>query len=98
MIPNTKPMKFTPKGVVDAFDATEEFQGACQLLQNCIFDQSNPELVIPRPGVVTLADLATGAGSAGPGSAGQRRVHLVSKSTHRAPRSAVGRSGQPIGR
>ena len=63
MIPNTKPMKFTPKGVVDAFDATEEFQGACQLLQNCIFDQSNPELVIPRPGVVTLADLATGAGN-----------------------------------
>src|SRR6266436_4161395 len=49
-------MRFTPKGLVDAFDATDKFPGACQKLTNLIFDQSNPELVVSRPGVVTLVD------------------------------------------
>ena len=60
-ISNARPMKFVPKGLVDAFDASEKFPGACQSLQNLIFDQSNPELVVSRPGVTLLVDLqATG--------------------------------------
>src|SRR5437868_6879969 len=51
MIPQSRPIRFTAKGLTDAFDATDEFKGACQSLSNLIFDQSNPELVIPRPGV-----------------------------------------------
>jgi hypothetical protein len=45
------PVYFSPKGISDAFDATEAFEGACQSLQNLIFDQQNPELVTVRPGV-----------------------------------------------
>src|SRR5215471_1419233 len=45
------PIHFTPKGLADAFDSTEAFAGACQRLQNLIFDQGNPEIVISRPGV-----------------------------------------------
>ena len=45
------PIKFTPRGLTDAWDATEVFPGACRSLQNLIFDQSNPEQVICRPGV-----------------------------------------------
>lgn len=45
------PVRFTPKGLVDAFDATDEFPGACTSLSNLIFDQSNPEIVVSRPGV-----------------------------------------------
>lgn len=60
-INNSRPMRFTPKGLVDAFDASEKFPGACQRLQNLIFDQSNPELSVSRPGVTLLVDLqATG--------------------------------------
>lgn len=50
-IPKTYPVRFTPKGLSDAFDATDAFQGACQTLQNLIFDQANPELLTARPGV-----------------------------------------------
>src|SRR3982750_2331087 len=57
-IPKSHPIRFTPKGLVDAFDATDKFPGACVQLANCTFDSSNPELVVPRPGVVQLADLA----------------------------------------
>lgn len=57
-IKNSAPMRFSPKGLTDAYDATDEFQGACQQLSNLILDQSNPELVIPRPGVVTLQQLS----------------------------------------
>lgn len=45
------PVRFTPRGLVDAFDATDVFPGACRSLQNLVFDQSNPEIVIARPGV-----------------------------------------------
>lgn len=50
-IPKSYPVRFTPKGLADAFDATDAFAGACQTLQNLIFDQGNPELVTARPGV-----------------------------------------------
>jgi hypothetical protein len=50
-------MRFTPKGLTDAFDASEMFPGACQKLQNLVFDQGNPELVVSRPGVTLLVDL-----------------------------------------
>ncbi|MGK8202892.1 hypothetical protein ACRS8P_29275 [Burkholderia cenocepacia] len=50
-IRNGYPVRFTPKGLSDAIDATDGFPGACQLLSNLVFDQGNPEIVIPRPGV-----------------------------------------------
>lgn len=54
-IRNGQPVRFTPKGVCDAFDATDAFAGACSLLTNLIFDQANPEVVVSRPGVGTPA-------------------------------------------
>lgn len=52
-IRNGQPVRFTPKGVCDAFDATDAFPGACAILSNLIFDQANPEVVVSRPGVGT---------------------------------------------
>lgn len=66
MIPDVTPMRFTPRGLVDAFDSTDKFPGACQQLTNLIFDQSNPERVICRSGVVSIASLAS-AGFSSPG-------------------------------
>jgi hypothetical protein len=57
-IRNAEPMRFTPRGLCDAFDATDKFPGACRSLVNLIFDQSNPELVVSRPGVVKIVDFA----------------------------------------
>jgi len=56
-IADSHPMLFTPLGLVDAFDASKMFVGACQKLQNLIFDQGNPELAVSRPGVTLLVDL-----------------------------------------
>lgn len=53
-------MRFTPRGLVDAFDATDKFQGACQAITNLVFDPSNPELVVTRPGVTQLASFTVG--------------------------------------
>ena len=50
-IRNGVPVRFTPKGVCDAFDSTDAFPGACAALQNLTFDQGNPEIVVSRPGV-----------------------------------------------
>jgi hypothetical protein len=50
-IRNGNPVRFTAKGICDAFDATDAFPGACALLQNLVFDQANPEVVVSRPGV-----------------------------------------------
>lgn len=50
-IAQSTPIRFTPRGLVDAFDATDVFPGACRKLQNLVFDPSNPELTIARPGV-----------------------------------------------
>ena len=51
--PNSIPVRFTPRGLADAYDATDVFAGACRQLTNLVFDQSNPEIVIARPGVST---------------------------------------------
>ena len=48
-----QPIRFSPKGLTDAYDATEAFEGACRSLQNLVFDASNPEIVTCRPGVGT---------------------------------------------
>lgn len=48
------PVRFTSKGLVDAFDSTDKFPGACVALSNLIFDQGNPEIVVSRPGVTEL--------------------------------------------
>ena len=50
-IRNGQPVRFTPKGLCDAFDASDAFAGACGALTNLVFDQGNPELVVSRPGV-----------------------------------------------
>jgi hypothetical protein len=50
-IRNSNPVRFTAKGLCDAYDATDAFAGACQILQNLVFDQGNPELMSSRPGV-----------------------------------------------
>lgn len=49
-------MKFVPKGLVDALDSTDKFPGACIVMTNLVFNQSNPEIVISRPGVEELTD------------------------------------------
>lgn len=45
------PKRFTPRGIADAYDATDTFAGACRTLQNLIFDTSNPEIMVSRPGI-----------------------------------------------
>lgn len=52
-IRNGQPVRFTPKGICDAFDSTDAFAGACRTLSNLVFDQGNPELMVSRPGVGT---------------------------------------------
>ena len=52
-IPKSYPMRFTPKGLVDAYDASDKFPGACRILKDLIFDPANPELVVSRPGVIS---------------------------------------------
>jgi hypothetical protein len=64
-IPKSYPVRFTPKGLSDAFDATDTFAGACRTLQNLIFDQANPELVTARAGVGTALTVFPGFTSPG---------------------------------
>jgi hypothetical protein len=59
--PSTFPMRFSPKGLADALDATDKFPGACVALTDFIFDQLNPEIVVARPGVKKQADFAAAA-------------------------------------
>ena len=49
-----KPVRWTPKGLADAWDATDIFPGACRSLGDLMFDLQNPEIVVPRPGRVAL--------------------------------------------
>lgn len=63
-IRNGKPVRFTPKGLCDAFDSTDAFAGACAILTNLIFDQANPEVIVSRPGVG--APVTTFTGFTGP--------------------------------
>src|SRR5271166_453870 len=53
-------MSFSPGmgGLVDAYDSTKKFPGACTSLQNLIQDQINPEFVVSRPGTLSLASFA----------------------------------------
>ena len=44
-------VRFAAKGLSDAYDSTEAFEGSCRSLSNLVFDQANPELMICRPGV-----------------------------------------------
>lgn len=57
-INKSRSMRFTPTGLVDAFDSTNKFPGACTAITNLIFDPGNPELVTSRPGVTLLTNLA----------------------------------------
>lgn len=50
-IPQSTPIRFTPRGVCDAYDATDTFPGQCRYLSNLVFDNSNPEILAARPGV-----------------------------------------------
>ena len=50
------PIRFTPRGLADALDATDKFPGCCLALQNLVFDQGNPEIMVSRPGVVGISD------------------------------------------
>lgn len=53
-----RPVPFTPKGLSDAYDATQTFPGACLSLQNLVFNRGNPELLSCRPGVLVLTSFA----------------------------------------
>jgi hypothetical protein len=53
-IRNSTPVSFFPTGTSDAFDQSSAFNGACQLLQNLIFDRDNRGAAIARPGVVPV--------------------------------------------
>ena len=64
-IAQSVPVRFTPRGLADAFDSTDVFPGACRSLSNLTFDQSNPEVVVARPGVG--AALTSFAGFTTPG-------------------------------
>lgn len=59
-IAKSYPVRFTPKGLADALDATDAFPGACTALANLVFDQGNPELIVPRPGVGTALTTFSG--------------------------------------
>jgi hypothetical protein len=50
-IRDAKPYIFAPHGLTDAFDESDSFPGACRSLSNLIFDSSNPDQVVARPGV-----------------------------------------------
>lgn len=51
---NSYPIRFTYRGLSDAFDATDAFLGASRDLNNFLFDRDNPEVIVPRPGVTAL--------------------------------------------
>ena len=56
----TYPMRFSPRGLVDALDSTDLFMGACINLRNLIFDQMNPEIMVSRPGLGSAVTTFTG--------------------------------------
>lgn len=63
-IRNSTPIPFVPIGLTDAIDQASAFPGACQVMQNLVFDRTNRGAVIARPGVV--ADTSFG-GFSSPG-------------------------------
>lgn len=58
-INRSKPIRFTARGVTDAFDATDKFEGAMQAMSNLIFDPANPELSVSRAGVTEIVNFQT---------------------------------------
>lgn len=56
MLRNAHPVPFVARGLTDGFEQTNTFPGACRRLQNFIFDQANPNVVVARPGVEQLID------------------------------------------
>ena len=63
---NANPEFFVPRGLIDGYDQTMSFKGACQKLQNLIFDQSNNGVVVPRPAVLTIVDFIVTGGWSSP--------------------------------
>lgn len=57
-IAQSYPVKITPKGLADALDASDKFPGCCLALTNLVFDQSNPEIMISRPGALSITAFA----------------------------------------
>lgn len=55
-IPKSFPIRCTFKGISDAYDSTDKFPGACRAITDLIFDQSNPEILVSRPGVSQQTD------------------------------------------
>lgn len=53
-IRNSTPVSFLPLGLSDAIDQSSAFPGACQLLQNLIFDRRNRGATIPKPGTESV--------------------------------------------
>ena len=86
-IKNSSPMRFSPAGLTDAFDASDVFPGACQQMQNLILGQTDPSVLTCRPGVVTLSILSA-LGMANPtfisvqSTAGSRIFGMVSTTTN----------------
>lgn len=52
------PVPFEPKGLSDAWEATDTFVGACRVMQNLIFDQSHSSILTARPGVTLETSFA----------------------------------------
>lgn len=50
--------RFSPAGLSDSLDATDEYPGACAILQDLIIDPSTRNLWTPRPASQLIADLA----------------------------------------
>lgn len=82
-IAQSYPVKVTPKGLADALDASDKFPGCCLALTNLVFDQSNPEVVVSRPGALSITAFA---GFSAPGvisvqiTVGTRTYGLISTS------------------
>ena len=53
---NTIPLRFSPQGLSDSVDMTDEFPGACVKLQNLIPDPSTRNVWTCRPADVLLTD------------------------------------------
>ena len=61
---NARPVRFTPIGLSDSLDETDEFGGACAVLKDLIPDQSTKGIWACRPGSTLQTNFAsiTGAG------------------------------------
>ena len=60
---NTRPLRFTPTGLSDSLDETDEFPGACAVLQDLIPDQTTKGVWTCRPASTKQTDFASIAGA-----------------------------------